>query len=255
MPSGGICPRCSVPNCNNKHFTKKCCYEHWLQIRREPYGELAIILGFEKCSSDLCDRVNTTRGTCSKCYERLRKHANPYTVLKPRYSTCPIGHEIQIPIDRGGTVYIKQPQHKLANKLGYVKKAIIIWEKETGDICIKKDRFAYKDGNPSNITIHNIILIPKTKTIKICKKCREAFPSLRNNYDAEYCSKKCGDTSRRGKRHTGRLFSDEETKNIRSRIYLGETIKKISKEKKVTPLTISMLVKGKSYADVPFPPY
>lgn len=255
MPRGSHRPICSVPDCGNLNYRQKCCYEHWCQIRRESFGELAAFLGFERCSNPKCGRTSISReGICQKCYRRFIKHGDVDIVLpKNEQATSPIGYEI---ISDNGTVYKKQPQHKLANKLGYVRKAILVWESETGDICVKEDRFSYKDGDYSNADISNIVLIPKKRTIKTCKNCGKGFPFRnRNSSIRKFCSYKCHGKSREGKRSSVALFSDEEVKSIRNRIYLGENKELINKEKGVDRKTINNLVNGKTYADVPFPPY
>lgn len=66
-----------------------------------------------------------------------------------------------------GYVYLRRPEHPMASKTGYVKRANLVWEEHTGIYPPKGMILHHKDGDKQNDCIENLELMAVSKHMSL----------------------------------------------------------------------------------------
>lgn len=139
---------CSVPGCGEPLKARGLCSRHTAQ-----YYAHGKVISAEKmknknrgCKVSGCERVHRSDGYCVGHLGQIRKHGRIVSeVLSPRVGIMAYGDY----------VWIKAPDHPY-NKDGYVKRANLVWEEETGQAVIPPAVIHHKNGNKKDDLFRNL---------------------------------------------------------------------------------------------------
>jgi len=106
-----------------------------------------------KCSVEGCGERYSSSGYCQRHYSQFIKHGEIIGVermLGPR-----IGER-----KRGKYIYLLRPAHPRADKRGYVKRAWLVWEENTGHVVTPPEVVHHKNEIRNDDAFDNLELLP-----------------------------------------------------------------------------------------------
>jgi len=133
---------CSVPGCGGPLKAHGLCsrhagqfYKHGKVISAE---KIKIPNGNRRCSVEGCDFKYRSNGYCQGHLGQFKKHGKIVaSILAPRNG---------ISKSRDGYVLILKPDHAASDRKGYVKRANLVWEENTGQVVIAPALVHHKNG-------------------------------------------------------------------------------------------------------------
>jgi hypothetical protein len=141
-----------VPNCGCRVKARGLCDRHVAQFYN--HGEIISIEklkafdGSRKCSVPGCGRKHRSNGYCNGHLGQYRKHGRIISeTLAPRDGKSQHSN---------GYVLILKPGHPAANHDGYVKRANLVWEENTGQIVIFPALVHHKNGKKDDDSFDNL---------------------------------------------------------------------------------------------------
>lgn len=152
-------------------------------------------------------------------------------------------------LDSHNQIWIKMPEHELANKAGYVLKAYVVWEEHYGERLGMQNRISYIDGDRANLNVSNLRLIPLAKRVFRCEVCGKSFVA-RLSQKRITCSRKCSYIRKTHRISKFRKLSDQQARDILVREKGGEPKWKLAREYGVSPLVVKSIVRGKTYREI-----
>lgn len=141
---------CSVPGCGEPLKARGLCSRHTYQLYK--HGK---VISAEKlhdknriCSVPGCGRKHRSDGYCTGHLGQFRKHGEIISnTLAPR---------VGILNSQDGYVYILRHDHPAANKDGYVKRANLVWEENTGRVVALPALIHHKNGIKNDDSFSNL---------------------------------------------------------------------------------------------------
>jgi hypothetical protein len=147
-PAAGLI--CSAGTCGQPVKARGLCARHTYQFYK--YGKVISVEkmkvpnGNRKCSVLGCDRKHRTGGYCKGHHMQIRKHG--------RITCESLASRVGI-MDYGPYVWIKRPDHPY-NKDGYVKRANLVWEENTGQVVVPPAVIHHKNGIKKDDSFENL---------------------------------------------------------------------------------------------------
>lgn len=143
---------CSVEGCDRPHEAKGYCNAHYLQYWK--YGEIKRAEVKERknhtgCLVEGCPDNHYCRGYCVRHYNQTLKHGEikfKNRVLSPRKGE----------MRNMGYIYLLRKDHPCADKDGYVKRANIVWEENTGQTVWPPAIIHHKNGIKNDDRFENL---------------------------------------------------------------------------------------------------
>ena len=152
--------KCKVDGCTRLSDAKGFCNAHYLQDRA--HGWITSVETLERnkgriCKVSQCDDPAYSKGYCLRHYGQVRKHGEIISearMLGPRIGQ--MRHQ--------GYIYILKPDHPHTIKHGYVKRANLVWEENTGHVVVppeiihRKNEIKTDDGFENQEMMENRIV-------------------------------------------------------------------------------------------------
>jgi len=155
-PILGVFPKklCTVVGCERERSTKLYCNAHYLQ--HKAHGKIVSVEIEDRkiqtaCKIEGCNDPFYCKGYCVRHYGQTLKHG------KIKYKKRLIGKRIG-ESKTGGYVYLLRPKHPQASKKGYVKRANIVWEENTGHVVIPPELIHHKNEIKNDDLFENLEL-------------------------------------------------------------------------------------------------
>ena len=119
------------------------------------------------CSIEGCGRKHVGLGYCHGHLQQFRKHGEIVKAeLAPRNGITVNGY---------GYFFVLKPDHPMANKRGYVKRANLIWEEHTGQMVIPPALVHHKNGVKDDDSFENLEYFPSDLEHQLAHHVREGI--------------------------------------------------------------------------------
>lgn len=147
---------CTVEGCGEPMKARGLCSRHIAQFYTHgkivSAEKMKVPNGNRKCVVPGCGRKHKANGYCTGHQGQYRKHGKIIKeTLDPR---------IGISRNQAGYVLILKPNHPAANHKGYVKRANLVWEENTGQVVIPPALVHHKNGIKNNDSFDNLEYFP-----------------------------------------------------------------------------------------------
>lgn len=148
--------RCMVEGCELPHSAKGYCNAHYLQHRE--YGKI-IKVEIERrdsgrgCMVENCDGKHSGNGYCIRHNAQNRRYGK--IISKERMLGPRIGKMLT-----NGYIYLLKKTHPFAIKKGYVKRANLVWEENTGHVVRPPEIIHHKNFIKTDDAFDNLELMP-----------------------------------------------------------------------------------------------
>lgn len=149
LPKGGSI--CTVDGCGEPIKARGLCSRHSAQFYAHGKvisgPKIKVPNGNRKCTVEGCERKYRANGYCQGHLMQFQKHGEIVSVtLAPRSG---LQHS-------NGYILILKPDHPMANRRGYVKRANLVWEENTGQVVIPPALVHHKNGNKGEDFFENL---------------------------------------------------------------------------------------------------
>lgn len=185
---------CTVDGCTRERSTKLYCNAHYLQMKT--YGRITSVETLHRnkwkvCVVDGCADSSYCKGYCCRHYSQIIKYGEikyQDRVMPPR-----IGE-----MRNQGYIYIYKKDHPMADQRGYVKRANIIWEENTGHMVVPPEIIHHKNEIRNDDSFENLQLLAnpsehmklhgrrgvsddeiKAEVLRVYKQIGQPFTSMR----------------------------------------------------------------------------
>ena len=172
--------KCTAPGCTRDAFCKSLCKAHDEQIRN--HGRILVTALKESRKGKVCKLQGCATypvkglGLCERHYEQFKKYGEIISI--DRMYAEKIGNGMR---QSGGYIYLYRPDHPRAIREGWVKRANIVWEENTGHVVSKPEIIHHKNEIRDDDSVGNLDL---------CKNNSEHFRIhvLKRRSEAMRCS-------------------------------------------------------------------
>jgi len=120
----------------------------------------------EGCNNSAERQKQGYKGYCNRHYKQIRKYGKIISVEKiaPESTYRFWRRPIKGWKTKSGYIYIKRPEHPLADKRGYVKRAYLVWEEKTGHLIDYPNEIIHHiNGNKLDDWFENLRLLKGRK--------------------------------------------------------------------------------------------
>jgi hypothetical protein len=152
---------CSVEQCGRKVYGLGFCSAHYQQFKKHGFILKTTLKNQNKgklCKVEGCDSPSRANGYCGRHYDQVADHGEILGVGLMRAKPIGIGM-----MKQKGYIYLLRKDHPRANKDGYVKRANIVWEEETGHMITPPEVLHHKNEIKTDDSFDNLQLC-KNKT-------------------------------------------------------------------------------------------
>lgn len=112
------------------------------------------------CSIPGCNDARKCKGLCGRHYTQIVRHGEIIGVERM------LGPRIGVR-RKGGYVYLLRPDHPRADKRGYVKRAWLVWEENTGHIVTPPEIVHHKNEVRKDDKFDNLKLLANKKAHRL----------------------------------------------------------------------------------------